>query len=464
MTNRKEPQFVLVSPEPEKFAAELGPLLKAFGPALVRCLTPDGLAGTMLSPLEILIADFISPGHDDADGQDFTLPAGWPVLGVLPKKRAKPSSGCTLWCTETVIWPGNQAELVVTLKRLCRLVSKDNRLAGTLTLKLNLIGESEALQNVMGNIVKYARCDAPVLLTGETGTGKELIARAIHYLDVNDNKPFVAVNCGALPDNLVENELFGHARGAYTDAAEEHRGLVEQAEGGTLFLDEIEALSPKGQVALLRFLPTYEYRPLGSRQRIKKAKLRLITASNESLEQLIGTGDFRKDLFYRLNILPLHLPPLRERAGDVPILAEYFLEKCRRTYQLLDKYLDPRSLEWMARYDWPGNVRELENLILRWFLLADSDCITIPSMHGAGSGQQGERRQNTIDRRHRQLYQRDFHAAKAEIVRQFEQTYLQQVLHSAGGNISEAARQAGKERRTFAKLLHKHGIGRELLL
>jgi len=235
---------------------------------------------------------------------------------------------------------------------------------------------------------------------------------------------------------------------------------VEQAEGGTLFLDEIEALSPKGQVALLRFLPAYEYRPLGSRQRAKKAKLRLITASNESLEQLTGAGDFRKDLFYRLNILPLHLPPLRERRGDVALLVEHFLEKYRQMYQQHDKYLDPRSLEWMERYAWPGNVRELENLILRWFLLADSDCITIPDLQKMNGEQQGERRRSLIDRRHRQLYQGDFQNAKAEIIRQFEQSYLQQVLQNAGGNISAAARRSGKERRTFTKLLDKYGFNK----
>jgi len=457
MTNRKEPEFVIVSPTPDTFVAELGPWLNAFGPAIVRCLTPEELTETVLSPREILIIDYMSQGAGGAGDRNCIPPTGWPVLGIVPR-RCGLSSGCAQRCSETVIWPDHHAELVVKLKRLCRLVNKDNRLAQTLTLKLNLIGESEALQNVVSNIVKYARCDAPVLITGETGTGKELIARAIHYLDANDDKPFVAVNCGTLPDNLVENELFGHVRGAYTDAREAHCGLVEQAEGGTLFLDEIEAMSPKGQIALLRFLPTYEYRPLGSQQRIKQAKLRLITASNESLEQLIVAGSFRKDLFYRLNILPLSLPPLRERKGDVAILAEYFIDKYRRTYQQHDKYLDPQTLEWMERYDWPGNVRELENLLLREFLLAESDRISISCLQGI----QIERRKNGIDRRHRQLYQRHFQNAKAEVVRQFEYSYLQQVLRIAGGNISAAARQAGKERRTFTKLLHKHGFGKDL--
>lgn len=464
MTIRNEIRFLAVSSQPDRFAAELQGWMQGFRMECVRFFDPRQFLATPLSPWDVLIVDFPATGEGGGDGLGYTLPAGWPLLRVLPAGAEGVDGHASLPCTEIFVRPGVQGEFSVRLKRLCRLLGVDTRLAKLLTLKLNLIGESEALREVVGNLVKYARCEAPVLLTGETGTGKELIARAIHYLDVRDDKPFVPVNCGTLPDSLVENELFGHARGAFTDGAEEHRGLVEQADGGTLFLDEIEALSPKGQVALLRFLPDYEYRPLGSRQRIKRAKLRLITASNESLERLMDAGVFRRDLFYRLNILPLHLPPLRERQGDVPILAEHFLEKYRRTYQLSDRYLDPRSLEWMVRYHWPGNVRELENLILRWFLLADSNRITIPPPQGTGSGRQGERRQSTVDRRHRQLYQGEFHTAKAEIVRQFEQTYLQQALHRAGGNISEAARQSGKERRTFAKLLLKHGLSRELSL
>jgi DNA-binding NtrC family response regulator len=445
---RSEPRFSLVSHAPEKLAAELGPWLKDFEPQPFRCLTPAGLADSVLSPREILIVDFTSAAPDG-----FVLPTGQPVLGVLPKGMGR-TAVCASLCTEVVAWPGDQAEFVMKLQRLCRLVGTDNRLEQILTLKLNLIGTSSALQHVLSDAVKYARCDAPVLLMGETGTGKEQIARAIHYLAADDNRPFVAVNCGALPDNLVENELFGHARGAYTDARESHCGLVEQAEGGTLFLDEIEALSPKGQVALLRFLPTYEYRPLGSQQQTRRARLRLITASNEPLEQLTHSGSFRKDLFYRLNILPLYLPPLRERTGDVELLAEHFVNKYREVYNQYDKFLAPQTLAWMTRYDWPGNVRELENLILREFLRADSNCISIPPMQGAG----GERRRNGPDRRHRHLFTRSFQDAKAEVVWQFEHSYLQQVLRDTRGNVSAAARQAGKERRTFTKLLDKHGL------
>ena len=208
-----------------------------------------------------------------------------------------------------------------------------------------------------------------------------------------------------------------------------------------------------GIVALLRFLHDYEYRPLGSQQS-RQAHLRLITASNEPLERLIGQGLFRKDLFYRINILSLALPPLRERSQDIRLLADHFVDKYRRIYAQNDKYLDPGTLDWMVRYDWPGNVRELDNLILREFLLADSSCISIPPFNG----NMGERRRNIFDRRNHHLYSRNFQEAKARVVREFEIGYLQHALEQAQGNISRAARQSGKERRTFSKLLEKYDL------
>jgi DNA-binding NtrC family response regulator len=444
----------IVSNVPEQLAIELEDGLKEIGAVLVRCLTPHQAMQQVFAPREILVADFVSAGLDKPS---LVLPKDRLILGLFPAGELESPSSRTTICQEVVAWPADTAEVMAKLKRLHRHMTEGRRLERALTLKLNLIGESDVFQRVINEIGKYSKCDAPVLLLGETGTGKEQFARAIHYFSVDEDKPFVAVNCGALPDNLVENELFGHVKGAYTDAKESQLGLIEQAEGGTLFLDEIEALTPKGQVALLRFLQDYEFRPLGS-QRSKKAALRLITASNEPLEQLVSDGCFRKDLFYRLNILSLRLPPLRERGRDAILLAEHFVDKYRELYRQYDKYLDPGTLEWITRYDWPGNVRELENLILREFLLAESARISIDPMKGTT----GERRRNLLDRRYCQLFRRDFQDAKATVVNEFERSYLQYMLAEANGNISEAARQAGKERRTFAKLLDKHGIGKQL--
>lgn len=453
---QEEPLIALVSSQPDMLAAQLEPCLNKLGSEAVRCLTPGDLATVALSPYETLIVDFVSLRDDVGNADIWTKIKSHPVLGLLPAAEVEIPSQRTLLCGEVVAWPAGHDEVQAKLQRLCRLASVGRRLERALTLRLNLIGESPVFCNVINDIGKYAKCDAPVLILGETGTGKEKIARAIHYQGVEDGQPFVAVNCGALPDNLVENELFGHVKGAYTDARQSQAGLVEQAEGGTLFLDEIEALTPKGQVALLRFLQDYEYRPLGSRQS-RQAHLRMITASNEPLEDLVERGHFRKDLFYRINILVLQLPPLRQRGDDVLLLAEHFVDKCRETYQQYDKYLDPKALRWMMRYDWPGNVRELENMILREFLLTDTSCISIQSADGTID----ERRRNIRDRRYRHLYRRNFRDAKSTVVLDFERSYLQYVLAEAKGNVSEAARQAGKERRTFAKLLDKHGISRK---
>ncbi len=450
---QEEPLFTLVSSCPDKLVLELKPLLEMFGPGTLRCLSTAALTTHVLLPREVLIIDFVSIPLPETSEDILRLISTRPVLGLLPEHEIETPSRRVRVCSDVLAWPPDHKELETKLRCLCRQLARGSKLEQTLILRLNLVGESDAFQKVIGDIQKYAKCDAPVLITGETGTGKEMIARAVHYVGLADEKPFVAVNCGALPDNLVENELFGHVRGAYTDARQSQCGLVEQAEGGTLFLDEIEALSNKGQVALLRFLQDYEYRPLGARHS-KQARLRLIAASNEPLQELIDQGVFRKDLFYRINILALALPPLRERTGDISLLAEHFVDKYRQFYAQHNKYLDPATLDWMSRYDWPGNVRELDNLILREFLLTDSSRISIAPLDGT----LGERRRNMHDRRYRHLYARKFQDAKSSVVREFERSYLRHVLEDAKGNISQAARQAGKERRTFTKLLDKYGF------
>lgn len=453
---QEEPRFTLVSDQLHDFANALRPALTGLGADTSRQLSVSELATVVLSPYEVLVVDFSGIETEGLSDYIWDRLEGQPVVGLLPPGKLESRGKCARVSNEVVAWPGDCDELQAKLRRLWRQRLAERQLEETLTLKLNLIGESQAFQRVIADVQKFARCDAPVFIKGETGTGKEKIARAIHYLGLDDGKPFVAVNCGALPDNLVENELFGHVKGAYTDARQSQCGLVEQAEGGTLFLDEIEALSPKGQVALLRFLQDYEYRPLGS-QSSRRARVRLISASNEPLEQLIKQGYFRKDLYYRINILSLQLPPLRERSSDVVPLAEYFIDRYREMYQQYDKYLAPETLDWLSRYDWPGNVRELENLILREFLLADTACIAIRPL----SANSGERRRNIQDRRYRHLYSRKFQDAKSVVVREFERSYLQHVLDESKGNISQAARQAGKERRTFAKLLGKHGLSKK---
>ena len=226
-----------------------------------------------------------------------------------------------------------------------------------------IIGESPEFLEKIRCVPRFARCDATVLISGESGTGKELFARAIHYLSSRADRPFVPVNCGALPENLLESEIFGHKRGAFTGAACDRAGLIRQAEGGTLFLDEIDCLMPQAQVKLLRFLQDGEYRSVGSEQ-IRHANIRVIAAANADFTQLLRSGKFREDLFYRLSVLTLTLPPLRECPGDILLLTRDFLEKQAAITNTRPKYISLAALNRLIVHPWPGNVRELQNVLM----------------------------------------------------------------------------------------------------
>jgi DNA-binding NtrC family response regulator len=302
---------------------------------------------------------------------------------------------------------------------------------------------------MLAELRRIAQTDATLLIEGETGSGKELAARAVHYGGVRRAGPFVPLNCGALPDALVESELFGVERGAFTDARHSRRGLVAEAEGGTLFLDEIDALSPRAQVALLRFLQDQRYRPLGSARELT-SNVRVIAATNRPLEALVSHGPFRADLLYRLKILHLALPALRDREGDAECLAEHFIAELARKYGRAPLGLQPNTRCWMRGYAWPGNVRELENWVHRQFLMCTGNSIEIEVAPDAAA-----HADEHADAGHAALA---FAQAKAVAVRRFEQDYLHRVLLEAGGNVTRAARLAGKERRAFGKLLKKHGL------
>lgn len=307
----------------------------------------------------------------------------------------------------------------------------------------HLVGESEAFVELIRKIPLVAGCDASVLICGETGTGKELCARAVHYLSPRSAKPFVAVNCGALPLDLVENELFGHERSAYTGAGGPQPGLVAEADGGTLFLDEIDTLLPSAQVKLLRFLQEKEYRPLGS-PKLRRADVRVLAATNVDPEQAVDDGRLRRDLYYRVATIPLELPPLRERSEDVPLLTQHFLRKFRERFERrrVDS-VSPSAMQKLLDYDWPGNVRELENVVERAVVLCDGKrTIGIGEVQLPRGAPKAE----------------SFRDAKARVVERFERRYLKQMLIAHGGNISHAATAAKKNRRAFWELIRKHGI------
>jgi len=320
--------------------------------------------------------------------------------------------------------------------------------------ELNLVGKSPEFLEVLELTKRFAACDATVLVQGETGTGKELVARAVHYLSARRNFPFIPVNCGALPDSLVESELFGHARGAFTDARDARRGLIAEAQGGTLFLDEIEVLTPKAQAALLRFLQDLEYRPVGGAV-VRNANVRVVAASNANLEELANENRFRKDLLFRLNVLTVDLPPLRRRGRDVVLLAERFLGRLERQYRKPPKSIHPDAVSRLLGHTWPGNVRELENLIHREFLMTDE-----PVIHLRCLAPPGERRKDSREAALSPITEFRFQEAKASAIARFERAYIVELLARTRGNISQAARISGKERSRLGKLVKKYGLER----
>lgn len=316
-----------------------------------------------------------------------------------------------------------------------------------------LVGCSPAFLHVLSLIKKLATRDATLLIQGETGTGKELVARAIHYSSARSDQPFIPINCGAIADGLLESELFGCERGAFTDAKVARAGIIAQAEGGTLLLDEVEVMSPKAQVVLLRFLEDRAYRPVGGR--IRHADVRIITASNRDLRSMVNKGLFREDLLFRLNLVCLELPPLRERGDDVLYLAENFIARFAQEYQQAPRSLHPDNISAFLRYSWPGNVRELENLIHRQFLVSDDPLIrfSLDELKPVYDRRKAERSLSRITLG-------DFQTAKARAIAQFEKSYLSSLLSETHGNVSLAADLSGKERSALGKLIKKYGLAR----
>ena len=310
----------------------------------------------------------------------------------------------------------------------------------------NIIGVSKAMQEVFRVVERVANSSATVLISGESGTGKELIARALHTQSGRSANPFVAINCGAIPSELLESELFGYEKGAFTGAHSTKKGLVEQADGGTLFLDEISELLPRLQVKLLRVLQERELQRVGGERAIK-VDVRVIAATNADLNERIRSGDFRADLYYRLNVVSVRIPPLRERMEDILPLAHHFLRKHDPSGRVHG--FDAVTAQILRRYQWPGNVRELENAIERATLLAKGEEVTVadlPSELHAG-----------VDVERTPSSGKSLSAARDD----FERYFILECLRRHNGNVSRAAREAGLHRQNIDQKLHNYGIQRK---
>lgn len=317
-----------------------------------------------------------------------------------------------------------------------------------------IIGESTPMLSLFELIEKVANSDSTVLLTGESGTGKELVARAIHELSPRRNRNFVPVNCAAIPDDLLESELFGHVKGSFTGAVANRVGRFEIADRGTLFLDEIGDMKPNLQVKLLRVLQNREIEPVGASS-IRKVDVRIIAATNQHLDDLVAERRFREDLYYRLTVIPIHLPPLRERRSDIPLLISYFLEKFGKGRNRTMIGIEPAAVEVLCRYDWPGNVRELENLIERLTILKGNGTITradIPEKYRVVSPSSLEASLPvTLP---------DCGFCLNTVVEEFENRMIIQALERTGGNKKEAAQLLNLKRTTLIEKLKKRQLGR----
>ncbi len=355
-------------------------------------------------------------------------------------------------CTTILVLPVDEATLVEALTETVTQHEEDDSL---LALTMNFVGDSAPVRDLLKVVDRVARYDAPILIHGETGTGKELVARGIHYESMRKDSPFVPVNCGALTDDLLLSELFGYEPGAFTDAKKQHVGLVTQASQGTLFLDEVDSLSGKAQASLLRFMQDQEYRPLGS-ELVLRSDVRIICATNRNLESMVEQGLFREDLYYRLKILDVKTPPLRERRDDIPILIEFFLNEIAHKYNEPIKILHPLTERWMVHdYNWPGNVRELENYLHRLIVLSRGRSIYVPDILGMPLDVRTRAQENS------QIQESEigsFQEAKALQISQFEKLYLSDLMKRTSGNVSQAAKISGKERRALGRLLKKHDI------
>jgi DNA-binding NtrC family response regulator len=408
--------------------------------------TPERFA----NGFELVVA---APG-DDADSMRRMLewlrirPPGLLILAVLPELVETELLDVVCWSTDDfVILPVRVEELYRRIDRLVRLRSDEVRNAQERIFEDIGLGQfvfhDPRSRQVLEQIRRIALFESTVLITGETGTGKEVSARAIHHLGRRRNQPFIPVDCAAVPDHLFESELFGYMRGAFTDAHADRKGLVAMADGGSLFLDEVDSLSMLVQAKLLRILQERQYRPLGS-DRFLRVDINIIAASNTDLKASVAAGRFRADLYFRLNVLRLALPALRERPLDIPVLAEQFLASGRGG-AMRPSVFSSGAVTKLCAYSWPGNVRELWNVVQRALLLSDGGCI-LPchiTFSEEGFAETGED---------------NFRRARARAIETFERNYIVNMLHKHGGNVTRAAKAAGQERRAFGRLAKKYAL------
>ncbi|WP_183360776.1 sigma-54-dependent transcriptional regulator [Geomonas limicola] len=351
--------------------------------------------------------------------------------------------------------PLSLEKVVVTVENalaMTRLKEENASLRGMVLKSHEMIGSSAAMQRLKEQIEMVAPTNASVLITGENGTGKELVARSVHYLSQRRDKPFIEINCAAIPEELIESELFGHERGAFTGAVSQKKGKFDLADGGTLFLDEIGDMSLKTQAKVLRILQEKKFERVGG-TRTLEVDVRVVAATNKHLEEEIRNGAFREDLYYRLNVVPFKVPALRERRDDIPLLAEYFLNAyCNREGREL-KRIVPDAMEALRRYDWPGNVRELKNIVERLVIMTSGGTITVNHLPDYFRGEPGGREAGG-GRLDSVLELSSLREAREE----FEKEFIIQKLEEHDWNVSRTAEAIELERSNLHRKIKSYGI------
>lgn len=417
-------------------------------------------------------AESFQPGQWDLMVTDIKMP-GMDGLELLQKVKQKDPSLPVIMVTayatvemsiqalrkgayDMLTKPFEPEELLYRVKnalQATRLMEENRELREELVGRFhfdNIIGASSSLKEVLEKVEKIAVRDTSVLITGESGTGKELIAQAIHYNSPRKEKKFVAINCGALPASLLESELFGYKKGAFTGATENRRGLLEAADGGTLFLDEAGNLPMNVQKTLLRFLQEQEFHRIGDTTPTK-VDVRILSATNADMKGGVKSGEFREDLFYRLNVVNIHLPPLREIKDDIPLLAAHFIAQQNSKFGTRIKGLTADAMEAAMASSWPGNIRQLRNVVEACLAMEGSDYITLPVLSqfvevpvpeegGEAASEEGE---------------------YAKALSRFETDYIRGLLRKNNGNVEAAAREAGTNMATIYRKIKKYGIRKD---
>ncbi len=449
---------ILIVEDDEIFLRPLQRTLEVAGyEALV---TPSGEEAVELlksEDVDLVLTDKRLPGMDGVELVR-RLKSEHPDLGLVVMTAygtiGSAVEAVRLGAEDYLVKPFEAAEVLMVIRRAIEFQELKTANRATIrrnqerfTLK-NVVAASEVMKEVFELLDSVAALDTTVLIYGETGVGKELLARSVHFSGARRDKPFVAVNCAAIPEELFESELFGFRRGAFTGASESRRGLLQLASGGTLLLDEVGEMPLGLQSKLLRVIEDKRVTPIGG-ERAVEVDVRFIVTTNKDLQAEVERGAFRRDLFYRLSVMPVRVPPLRERAGDIPLLAQHFLESSVRRTKKPVRVIASGAMHALCRYAWPGNVRELENVIERAVIVAKGDTIGDVEPFLTGEGQ-----------RPRVDLSLPFREAKARVVEEFERAYIAGVLEAQGGKLTAAAKHADMDPKNFHDKLSRYGLRR----